>query len=166
MFRWLIVSVLVFLFCSPVSAHRLRWTETAQEFIDRHKVEIVFYPEELISNIVSFDNCLECLSFEKTHNIEAYKNHLDQVQYWIDYDKRYTYTRYYVGYEEFRSHIAKYHKDKNYIMTQVYVNPTEYRTQSILITDAQNRKDVLRVGRYNLNEHIKHIRNRIKEYLK
>ena len=166
MFRCFIVAILVIISCSPVSAHRLRWTDTAQKFVDTYKEEIVFYPEELLPNAIRFDNCLECLSFEKTHNIEAYKKHYNQVQYWIDYDKKYTYTRNYVGYDVFRSHIAKYHKDKNYIMTQVYVNPTFYRTQVTLTSDAKNRRETLRTARYNLNEHINYIRNKINEYLK
>ncbi len=165
MFRSFIVILLIFFFCAPVSAHRLRWTETAQRFVDKYKIEIVYYPEELLPNAIRFNDCLECISFEKTHNIEVYKEHLYQVQYWIDYDKKYTYTKNYVGYDVFRNHIANYHKDKNYIMTQVYVNPTFYRKQINLVNDAKIRNDTINIARRNLNEHIVHIRDKINEYL-
>ncbi len=166
MLRGFILFILMAFLCTPVSAAKIEWSQTAQDFLDKYKVEVVFFSDDLIANAIEHSNCIECRSFDKTHNIDAYKEHLYNMRQWIEFDDRYTYTKNYVGYDVFRIHIANYKKDEKYIMTQVYVNPTFYRTQTDLINDANSRKQRLDVARSHLAEHVLHIQNEFAKYLK
>lgn len=165
MLRVIFFTLLLCLFSVSAGASGIKFSDTAKDFINKYRVEVVFYPEEIAGQAVPYSECVECKTFLKTNDIEKYKEHLKQIQKMKDLDTRYTYTKNYVGYDVYRRHLDKYMYDEKFIGSVVYVSPTVYRTQKFLVYDAANKKKRLSEIRHLLTKHIQYVQGKINEFI-
>lgn len=165
MLRLILIVLLICLFNVSAGASGIKFSDTARDFINKYCVEVVFYPEDISEQAVPYSECVECKIFQKTNDIEKYKEHLKKIQKLIDLDTRYTYTKNYVGYDVYRHHLGKYKSDEKYIGSAVYVSPTIYRTQEVLVYDAANKKRILSEKRQLLAKHSQYVQEKIDEFI-